>query len=377
MKIVDVTLTEVRYPAPHPVRHGYKERLVMNATIVQVVTDEGIVGIGDATQPTEMVISTFEQLRPLIIGQNPLDVERLWALMARGLFGFPASDMLGGIDTALWDIVGKAANLPLYRVFGAFRDRVPCYIAPSMRQPDQLMEDMAAYQKRGFMAAKLRLGLGPVGWAAGPRDLTSDIAILERSRDLLGPDFAIAADTDRTYDHEMAARIAPVVNETRLAWFEEPLPDHFEREQYIREMQRLQQVVHVPLAGGQLYFKPGQFDDLINRSAVEIVQPDVCRAGGLTPLRKIAAMAAGHGISFMPHVSCQVGADILVIAAAHVLGSTPNGLWACYQAYDTPLRTDLLREPVQVVDGEIVLPDKPGLGIELDPAALKHYAVKT
>lgn len=362
MKITGVTLTPVGFPAPHPLRWGRMEVRQMGGTIVQVTTDEGQRALLE------------QALMPLLAGQNPLDVERLWEAMARLAPGGRTGRLIGGIDVALWDIVGKAAGLPLYRIFGAYRDHVPCYVAPSMRQPEVLVEELARYREQGFRATKLRIGLGPVGWADGPRDQRRDEAILRRGRETLGDDFAIGADTDRTYDHPMAARLAPLVHETNLAWFEEPLSAG-EREQYVREMLRLRQIIHVPLSGGQGFFGPLQFDDLINTSAVDVVQPDVAICGGLTPLRKIAAMAAGRGLACMPHVSCNCGYDVRVMATAHALGAMPNGLWLCYPAYDTPLRTELLKEPPVVSNGELALPDKPGLGIELDQAALRRLTV--
>ena len=312
-----------------------------------------------------------DALLPLLVGQDPRDVTRLWTAMSRRAAGRWIGELVGGIDVALWDIVGKAAGLPLYKLFGAYRDRVPCYIAPSMRQPEVLLEELAAYRAQGFGATKLRLGLGPVGWADGPRDQRRDIAIVEGAREALGDAFAIGADTDRTYDHAMAARLAPVVHAAGLAWFEEPLLAT-EREPYVRDMLRLREIIRVPLSGGQGFFGPLQFDELINRGAVDVVQPDVAIAGGLTPLRTIAAMAAGRGLACMPHVSCNLGHDIRVMATAHALGAMPNGLWLCYPAYDTPLRTELMQQPPVIEEGDLVLPDRPGLGLELDPAALER-----
>jgi D-galactarolactone cycloisomerase len=380
MKITSITLTPVSYPAPHPLRWGWGETPTMGSTIVQVHTDEGLVGLGDAGGPvgaTGLLASQQAMLRdslePVLLGENPLDVTRLWAAMARRASGGWAGQLVGGIDVALWDIVGKAAGLPLYRLFGAYRDRVPCYIAPSMRQPEVLVEELAAYRAQGFRAAKLRIGLGPVGWAGGPRDQRRDIAILERGREVLGDDFAIGADTDRTYDHAMAARLAPVVHAVGLAWFEEPLLAT-EREQYVREMLRLREIIHVPLSGGQGFYGPLAFDELINRGAVDIVQPDAAIAGGLTPLRTVAAMAAGRGLLCMPHVSCNCGHDIRVMATAHALAALPNGAWLCYPAYDTPLRTELMQAPPVVRGGELILPERPGLGLALDPAALERLS---
>lgn len=375
MKIRGVTLTAVAYPAPHPLRWGWGERATMGDTIVQVHTDEGLVGIAPATGPIRGQRALLDDtLLPVLVGQNPLDVERLWADMARGLRGGWPGELVGGIDIALWDILGKVAGLPLYKLLGAYRDHVPCYIAPSMRQPDALVEELHGYIAQGFRAIKLRIGLGPVGWADGPRDQTRDVAILRRAREVLGQGYAIGADTDRTYDHALAARLAPVVHEVDLAWFEEPVVVG-EREQYVRDFRRLHDVIKVPLSGGQGFFGPRQFDELIAQNAVDIVQPDACGCGGITPLRKIAAMADGRGLRFMPHVSCHSGHDLRVMATAHVLASAANGLWLCYPAYDTPLRTELVTEPLVVKDGNLHLPDRPGLGLEIDERALGRLQV--
>jgi L-alanine-DL-glutamate epimerase-like enolase superfamily enzyme len=145
-----------------------------------------------------------------------------------------------------------------------------------------------------------------------------------------------------------------------------------DREQYVREFLRLREIFHVPLSGGQGFFGPAQFDDLINRGAVDIVQPDAAIAGGLTPLRIIAAMAAGRGIPCLPHVSCNLGHDLRVMATAHALAAMTNGLWLCYPAYDSPLRTDLVKQPPTLKHGDLILPDRPGLGLELDQTALER-----
>jgi D-galactarolactone cycloisomerase len=377
MKIVDVVLTPVSYPAPHPLRWGFGIQDRMGGTVIQVVTDEGLVGLGDAGGPIAAQRAHLRDvLLPLLRGQNPLDVERLWELMAgqEGARGV-AGQLAGGVDVALWDLVGKAAGLPLYRVLGAYRDRVPAYIAPSKRQPDVLLEELAAYREQGFGAVKLRIGLGPVGWADHPRDQARDVTILRRAREVLGDAFVVGADTDRTYDHAMTARLAPVAQEVDLAWLEEPLRESAaDREAYAAALVRLRGVVHVPLAGGQGLYGVRPFDGLLQQRAVDFVQPDVVSSGGLTAARKVAAMAQGRGIDFMPHVACGCGYDLRVVATAHLLASAPNGRWLCYPAYDTPLRTDLLTEPPRLRDGELHLSDRPGLGIELDPAALARLA---
>ena len=377
MKIRDITLTPIRHPAPHQLRWGKNVWNDMGGVIVQVYTDEGLVGIGDACAPVRLVRPLFEGIvKPLLVGENPLDVERLWEKMARGVTGPGAhADLIGGLDVALWDIVGKAANLPLYRLFGAYRDRVTAYAAPCSRQPEVILEELAGYPERGFKAVKLRLGLGPAGLADGPRDMKKDQAIVSGARELLGPNFIIGADADKTYDHGLAYQMASLVNELDLAWFEEPLGSNLPREVYVRDMLRLREIIRVPLSGGQNLHGPASFDGLLNTNAVDIIQPDMNHVGGLTAMRKVGHMAEGRNIACMPHVSCHLGSDIITMATAHALGAMPNGLWLCYQAYDTPLRTELLVEQPKLVDGDIVFTDRPGLGIELNQEVLKRFTV--
>ncbi|MGI9147880.1 MAG: mandelate racemase/muconate lactonizing enzyme family protein [Chloroflexota bacterium] len=312
-------------------------------------------------------------IEPIVIGSDPQAIESTWSRLAARVRGQEAADLVGAVDVALWDIVGKIAGLPLYRLFGGDRSWLRCYAAPSMRPDvDQLLDEVAAYRDLGFRGVKLRIGLGPVGWAGdNPRDQRKDFAILTGARKLLGDEYTIGADTDKTYDFRMTLRLAPLVNELGLAWLEEPVGTD-ERMQYIRELRRVGKHVRVPISGGQEFFGPEQFDGLLQAEAVDIVQPDVCHAGGLTPLRKVAAMAEGRRMGCMPHVNCGSGHDLEMLAAAHALAAMPGDQLLCYPAYDSPLRTDLVRQPPRVTNGYLELPTAPGLGIELDPRALEH-----
>lgn len=372
MKIRAVTLTPVAYPAPHPLRWGWGERDTMGDTIIQVDTDEELVGIAPATGPIRGQRAMLEDtLLPILVGQNPLDVEWLWAQMARGLRGGWPGELVGGIDIALWDILARAAGLPLYRVLGAYRDRVPCYIAPSMRSPTRWSKSSSSARRRVSEQSSCALGsvqlvgrmVRATSRATWPSCAGRATPSAKASRSAPTPIEPMTTPSPPGWP--------PVVHEVGLAWFEEPVVVG-EREQYVRDFLRLRDVIRVPLSGGQGFFGPGQFDELICRSAVDVVQPDACACGGITPLRKVSAMAAGRGLQFMPHVSCHSGHDLRVVATAHMLASTPNGLWLCYPAYDTPLRTDLVKEPPLVKDGELYLSDRPGLGLELDERALER-----
>ena len=377
MKITDIKLTPISYPMPFTLRWGYLSQDDVGGIVVEVSTDEGITGIGILNGSYAVLRSALEALfLPLLVGQNPLDVGRLWedlfAASARhGVGRRGGAAILGAIDIALWDIVGKVAGLPIYRLLGAVRDSVPTYIAPSMKQPEVIAQECEAYKAAGYPAIKLRLGLGFVG-LDDPKSVAKDIEIVSSARRVLGDDVEIGVDTDRTYDHFTALRMAPILEEQGIAWFEEPLNVR-SREQYVQAMERLQGQVGVPLSGAQNFFSRYDFSDIVSRRAVDIVQPDVVKVGGISELMRVADLASVWGLKCMPHVNCGGGHDIQVLATAHCLAAMSNGMYLCYPAYDTPLRTDLLVEQPQVIDGQFALPQKPGLGIEINQEALREF----
>lgn len=374
MKITDVRLTHVSYPAPTALRWGRLAPSTMEGIVVQVSTDEGITGLGEFDGPYPQARLALERrVRPALVGENPLDRERLWEKLQAAL-RLEVPRMLGGLDTALWDIVGKVAGLPIYRLLGAHDDRVMVYIAPSMKQPEVVAEECARFKAEGYRAIKLRIGLGQVGLAASG-DMRKDYEVVEVARKTLGDDFVIGVDTDKTYDHYMALKMADFLYELNAAWFEEPLQSRA-NEQYVREMKRLSGQIKVPLSGAQGFYTRFEFGDIISQRAVDIVQPDVAICGGISEMCRIAAMASVWGVGFMPHVSCGLGHDIRVVSTLHVLASLSSHLYLCYPAYDTPLRTELLVEQPKVVDGYMAVPEKPGLGIELNEEVLARYRVE-
>jgi L-alanine-DL-glutamate epimerase-like enolase superfamily enzyme len=379
MKITDIKLTHISYPLPFVLQFGRAGRSYVSGIIAEVLTDEGITGLGAISGRYDVVRHALEDsLLPHLKGQNPLDIGRLWEEMfAISSREAGAARVMGGIDIALWDIAGKVAGLPIYRMMGALRDKVPVYVAPSKKQPEVIAQECDAYKLAGYLAIKLRLGLGFVGLAeAGSID--KDIAILESARRILGDQVDIGVDTDKTIDYATALRLAPYLEANRVAWFEEPLDTQGaerDREQYVRAFARLQGKVKVPLSGGQGFFTRYQFGDIVSQKAVDIVQPDVIDVGGISELQRVAALASVWGLTCMPHVNCGSGHDIQVTATAHCMAAIANTKYLCYPAYDTPLRSELLIEQPKVVDGYFPLPQKPGLGIELNPEAVAKYRV--
>ena len=378
MKITDIKLTPISYSMPFTLRWGRNSRDDVGGIVVQVFTDDSIIGIGETDAGSyEIAARAVESiLLPLLKGENPLDVGRLWEAMYTAVVGagIGEASIMGGIDIALWDILGKVAGLPVYRLLGAQRDNVTAYVAPCMKQPEIIAEECEAYRAQGYKGIKLRLGLGFVGYDE-PRSIAKDIEIVKSARRILGEDVLIGVDTDKTYDHFTALRLAPVLEENRIAWYEEPL-DVNGREQYVREMASLKGMFKVPLSGGQGFFTRYEYSDLVSQRTVDIVQPDVVRVGGISELMRVADLASVWGLKCMPHVNCGGGHDISVVATAHCLAAMSNGMYLCYPAYDSPLRTELLTVQPKVIDGQFALPEKPGLGIEINPEALQKYATE-
>ena len=378
MKIADIKLTPVSYPMPFNLRWGRLSQDSAGGTVIEVITDEGIVGLGkvDIVAYSDVVSAIEESLMPVLSGQNPLNVGSLWEAMYAATRKHALNGrVMGGIDVALWDILGKIAGLPIYRLLGALRDSVPVYIAPSMKQPEVLAEELQEYKSAGYPAIKLRLGLGFVGLDSDG-SIAKDREIVIASRRILGDTVAIGVDTDMTYDHDTALQMAPLLADNSIAWYEEPLTVR-DREAYVQEMETLQGLVNVPLSGAQGFFSHYAFADIVSRRAVDIVQPDVCTAGGITETMRIAYLADTWGIKCMPHVSCGGGYDIGVVATAHCMAAMSNGMFLCYPAYDTPLRTELLVEQPKVIEGRFPLPEGPGLGIEINQDMLEKYRRNT
>jgi D-galactarolactone cycloisomerase len=374
MRIVDIRLTPVSCPAPTTLRWGRRATDTVGGIIVQVFTDQGITGLGEFEAPyPEAQARLKRQVLPRILGENPLHIERLWEILRSAIDGKP-DQMLGGIDIALWDILGKACGQPIYRLLGGNDDPVEVYIAPSMKQPQVIAAECAQFRAQGYRAIKLRIGLGQVGLDEA-ESMEKDLQIVAGARQILGDDFVIGVDADKTYNRPMALAMGDRLRELGAAWFEEPLQER-DRQAYVAEMTALQSLIQVPLSGGQGFHTRFEFRELVSQRAVDIIQPDCARCGGITELRRIAALASTWGLACMPHVGCGCGYDIRVVATLHVLASIPNGMYLCYPAYDTPLRTELLREPPRVVDGTLAPPQRPGLGIELDEDALARYRVE-
>ena len=367
MKITDVRTIRLRAPvsAEGQVVSRSGVRNTRSAVLIQVETDEGITGIGSCSGNGAILEVMIEKvLKPVLIGRSPLNIEELWETIyfrsaakefgSRGL-GVVA---LSGVDIALWDILGKAKGEPVFKLLGgAARDKVPVYAtALYPEKPAKVAKKALAFAQKGFHAAKIKVGF----------DLARDIEIVRAVRAEVGNDFTLMTDANQGYTVGVALKAAEAFAACGAAFLEEPL--------FVEDIAghaSLKAQGKVPIALGENLHTRYAFENFIARGAVDVLQPDVARAGGISEVVQIAALAAIHGLS----VSFHTWGDAVALAASlHLAAALENSSVMELDCTENPLRSELLREPLEARNGFMSPPQGPGLGIELDPRALQRFA---
>jgi L-alanine-DL-glutamate epimerase-like enolase superfamily enzyme len=287
---------------------------------------------------------------------------------------------ISGIDIALWDIAGKAAGLPLYRLLGAARDRVEVYASGGFYEEGKSIDDLAAeaegYRARGFRGMKMKVGRNPstgshlrhlVGEAERCEvDAQEDIARVAAVRRALGQKAKLMVDANCAWSPAFAIEMGRAFEPYGLYWIEEPVATDD-----IDGSAAVAAALATPIAGYETETGLYGFRELILRDAVDIVQPDLAWSGGFSECRRIAALAQAHHRMVAPHA---FAGAVLFVASLHLMASIPNGLVLEFDQTANPLRDELLREPIRLGDdGAVKPPERPGLGIEIDPAALARY----
>ena len=336
--------------------------------VVEIETDAGIVGIGAASRyrgPEQMKAYAEGVIRPILLGKNPFDVERL----AAGMVAHGATAIWSGIDTALWDIIGKAKGVPVYELLAIDTEPVThlrVYASGGeftwekgtrFDGPDSLIEKAVRHKANGYTAFKFRMGAG-----FGRLGITMDeyIPYLYRIREAVGDGFDLIQEANCRWSVEQCLQIAPVLEELGFLWFEEPTnrrgPDAIDN--YLRIKQALPTVM---VSGGEGRPNRGELAEWVDRGAYDVVQQGSDDAG-LTEAWHMARMAHSRGRICCPH-SWQGG--LVTIANAHLMASIPNRLLLESNMTPNPLKEGLFREPLAVRDGYLDVPSGPGLGVEL------------
>jgi len=392
MRITDVRTIPVEVKLPKPVFDANYTMATKPALLVEIETDQGLVGLGEAAHFGGPMASTSQviehELRNYLIGQDPRNIEYLWELMHRRAYKHARGGIviaaISGIDIALWDLRGKIAGMPLWQMLGGYRKRVPAYATGGFysegKGVKELVKEMQSYTKHGFRAVKMKVGRN-AGIEMSPLrvmdnrgkcevSLQDDIERVAAVRDAIGPDIKLMVDANGAWDVTTAVKMGRAMEKYDIYWYEEPVwPDD------VAGSAEVASKVGIAIAGYETCsYGIVDFNDYIKARAVHFVQPDVAWAGGLTESLKIAHMAQAANMPIAPHIH---GSAVAVAAAVHLLGAVRNGSMAetVYPAH--ALMTDLVKEPFNVDrKGEIELPDTPGLGIELDPKVVKKYKVK-
>ena len=338
--------------------------------LVAVHTDAGITGYGSVFTDARLAQAALKVLEPLFLGENALEPERVSEKLHQNTFwmgrGGSLTHAISGIDIALWDILGKATGLPVGRLLGgSYRQRVQPYCSLLMEHPKEMFDVITTYRQLGFTAFKI--GWGPFGRAM---DHKLDAAIVHAARDAAGPDARLMVDagaSDAYWPHGLkwALRTADMLAEYDIGWFEEALkPDA------IDDFCELRRASPVKIAGGEVLTRRQTFLPWLSRGAFDIVQPDVTKVGGISEQRRIAWMAQDFGVQYIGHgwnTALGLAADLQLASAIHDsdLVEYIGG---------SPYVDGILQQPFTLDgDGYLQIPDRPGLGVELDPDKVARY----
>lgn len=382
MKIRDVRTILLTAPIPKEKQwtSDFGTAQAFNAAIVVIETDEGITGYAEAKGTPQVMRAIIEhELKPMLVGQDPTRVQYLWERMFNGFrlglslaFGrsqpvatAPGELMcaISGVDVALWDIAGKAAGVPVYRLLGGggVRTRIRAYASGGHGGVGQIGEEVASYVEKGFRAVKMR-----VGGRDYPQMVDGAVKRVREARDAVGPDVQIMLDAHGSTSVGDAIKIARAVEEFDITWYEEPVIFH--NFQGLAEVRR---AISIPVATGENLYTRFAFRDLALARAADVWQPDMAMVGGLTEMLRIAHLASAFEFGLAPH---SWGSALLWAANLQLCAAVPNCLiFEFGQAYN-PLLTDLVTTPVKVEsDGCVEIPQGPGLGVEIDPDAEKRF----
>jgi len=331
----------------------------VRALITKVTTDDGLVGIGESvvrSAPKAMKYIVEETLTPLILGKDPLNISGIWwdmfsAMRTRGHTNGHFVEAISSIDIALWDIIGKYYNLPVYKALHGYgRKKFTAYASSIFNgEIDNMVNRAQDFLDLGYKAMKVKLGMG----------LAKDFQAIKAIRSYVGDDVKLMVDINSKYDAATSIRLGRKIEEFNIEWIEEPVPPYdFEGYKKVKNGQA------IPIAGGEGEFTVFGFKKLLDTGALDLVQPDIGRVGGLTEAMRIASLVYTNNLNVQPHTGFFSGLNI--IAALHFAAATPNLLTFEFMELDHPL-IEIFKSPIiRPKNGMIELWDKPGLGVELD-----------
>lgn len=351
----------------------YSERCIC---VVKVTASDGTYGWGEGYGPAPVLEAGIKLLKPFVVGENPLENEVVWNKMYRKTLDFARRGILvasmSAIDIAIWDLKGKILGLPVSTLLGgAHRNRVQPYATgfyyTDYDNPSRdFVEEAKLYVSQGFKAMKMKVGLG----------IKEDVEYVKMVREAIGPDIKLMVDSNHAYTLREATELARKIEKYDIGWFEEPISPEF-----YGQYNELRQKTTIPISGGECEYLRFGFQQLIQNKSVDIIQPDICASGGLTEAKRISALASANGIDIIPHTW---GTSIGIHVALHFISnieSVPGRMYQPeflmeYDQTENGLREKLTFPSIEMKDGYIAVPDRPGLGIDVDEDVLEGFAEK-
>ncbi len=349
-----------------------------DTVVILVHTDEGITGIGEVDSNPYVVKSIIESpashmacigLRDIIVGEDAFDVEKIWYKMFEKSYYYGRRSVvihaMSGIDMAIWDAIGKKLGLPVSKLLGGtFRTKIQAYCSVLMPDTEDGIKRLVdQHMHNGYQGMKL-------GWGALAQDYKKDAQLVRWARKHLGDDKELMIDIGMLWkDVKMAVATAKEFEKENVFWIEEPFrPDDLESYRYLRER------TNCHISGGEEVGTMFEFDDLLRNGCVDIVQPDLSRCGGLTVAKKLTDMAMLRKLTVVPHA---FKTNILMAATLQYIASLPEAWYLEFCEQDTELRQKLTK-PIFEIDSEgyVQIPQRPGLGIDIDWDVFEYYRVK-
>ena len=373
MKISDIKTYCVTYTPDRPFTNAIDWIKKRSVTLVKVITNDGLVGWGEAYGPPEgtaRIIETYFKDR--LLGADPMRVEYHWQ-QVQSKKGIPPG-AVGGVDIALWDLKAKALGVPLYELLGGkFCEEFLPYASgfpfkeDSPDSLEQLDKDIEKTVAQGFKAMKMKIGFGK----------ERDAARISRVRKLVGSSVELMVDANQGYNLMTCLEMAPFLKECKVKWLEEPLPWHS-----FAGYKELRAKTDIPIAAGESENTMQGYTEAITNGVVDVIQPDLPACGGITPAKRIANLAFALQVEFQPHI---FGTILGLPAALHLLASMPNHQSWCvfprpvlleWEINPNALAECILKEPITIKNGVVKVPEAIGLGVEVDESAISRFLMK-
>jgi D-galactarolactone cycloisomerase len=374
MRIADVRMHVLEAKLSEPFAWSFNSTATRSTCLVEITCEDGTVGWGECFGPARLNAAIVAAFRPHLVGADPLASDVLWMQLYnhfrdQGQRGLTVT-ALSGVDVALWDIKGKHFGAPIHVLMGGpVRTRVSAYATGTYRRGNAdplgyIIDEVRGYVREGFSAVKLKIGFG----------VAADAALIRAAREAVGPKIGLMLDANHGYDVTEAIELGRRVAGCDIGWFEEPVvPEDLEGYVEVRRGQP------IPVAGGETWFTRWNFRDVFAARAVDIAQPDICAAGGLSETKKIADMAAAFGVRCVPHVwgtgvGLATALQLLAVLPHNPPRHTPIEPILEFDRSEHPFRQAVLTQPIEHVEGVVRVPDGPGLGIAIDRATLQRFA---